>query len=88
LIRFLLKFYVGLVIDLVVLYGLWRFVFERGHVGPPTVGCITTRVTGPVRPNGYIDYFAASNEIRDQGIAPQENAALDLLRATGPYDRD
>ena len=45
-------------------------------------------MTGPVRPDGYIDYFAESNDIRGHDILPADNAALDLLRALGPHIKD
>jgi hypothetical protein len=68
-----------LVAAVAIMLSLWRFVIDRGQVGPST-----TWVTGPVRLDGYIDYFAASNEIRGDGIPPHEDAAIDLLRAVGP----
>lgn len=86
MIRFVVKSIAGVLAAIAIAICLWRFVIERGHVGPPTVERTTTWVTGPRRPDGYIDYFAASNVIREKEISPHDNAALDLLGAIGPRD--
>jgi len=57
-------------------------------MGPPMIAQDTTWVTGPMQPDGYIDYVAASNEIRSQDIQPEDNAAINLLRAIGPRRDD
>ncbi len=85
-IRFVLKCIMGIVAAGFVFLCIRRFVLERGHVGPPTAGHATTWVSGPLHTDGYVDYFAASNEIRAKDISPSDNAAIDLLRAIGPRD--
>jgi len=77
--------YVGTALLLAIAgYSTWRYVIDRGRMGPPTIGQDTTWVDGPVLPDGYIDYFAAANEFRARGIRPEDNAAIDLIRAIGP----
>jgi hypothetical protein len=49
-----------------------------------TVGKDTTHATGPVRPDGTVDYVAALNQRMAAGVTPQSNAAVALLRAMGP----
>ena len=72
----------------VVAFVVWWYLFEHGHVGPPTIGRDTTWVDGPVLSNGYVDYFAAANQIRARDIGVGENAAIPLLRARGPINEE
>jgi hypothetical protein len=51
---------------------------------PLTIGKDTTRITGPLRADGTVDYVAALNAQMSQGITPANNAAVGLLRALGP----
>lgn len=43
----------------------------------------TTVVTGPLNPDGTVDYVAAFNAELSQGVTPENNAAVLLLRALG-----
>jgi hypothetical protein len=56
--------------------------------GPPApklpIGKDTTYVTGPVTPEGFIDYEAALNNRLGKGITPQTNANVLLWQAFGP----
>ena len=54
-----------------------------------TVSKQTTYVTGPLRPDGYVDYAAAINEHCSRGVTVENNAAIPLWRAMGPgqFDR-
>ncbi|MBX3439827.1 MAG: hypothetical protein KF861_20220, partial [Planctomycetaceae bacterium] len=49
-----------------------------------SVGPDTTVIDGPLRPDGTIDYAAAINDEWAAGVTPDQNAAVDLLRAFGP----
>jgi hypothetical protein len=44
----------------------------------------TTVVTGPLRPDGSVDYFAVINERMSEGVTPENNAAVLLVQAIGP----
>jgi hypothetical protein len=59
-------------------------------VRPPgpkiTISRETTFVTGPLRPDGRVDYRAAINERYSKGVTPDNNAAVPLLQAFGPRD--
>lgn len=48
-----------------------------------TVSKETTYFTGPLRPNGSIDYAAALNELYGSGVTPENNAAIPLLAILG-----
>ena len=54
-----------------------------------TVSKQTTYVTGPLRPDGYVDFVAAINERCSRGVTVENNAAVPLWRAIGPgrFDR-
>ncbi len=49
-----------------------------------TVSKQTTYVTGPLRPDGCVDYVAAINERYSRGVTVENNAAVLLCRAWGP----
>ncbi len=49
-----------------------------------TVSKQTTYVTGPLRPDGYVDYVAAINARYSRGVTVENNAAVLLCRALGP----
>lgn len=48
------------------------------------VGKDTTRVSGPIDKNGYIDYEAALNDVLGKGVTPESNANVLLWQAFGP----
>lgn len=50
---------------------------------PFTLSKETTLVTGPVRPDGTIDYVAALNERASKGVTPENNGAIPFLKAIG-----
>lgn len=53
--------------------------------GPPVVpGRDTTFVTGPLRPDGGIDYQAVINDRLSKGVTPETNAVVLLWAAMGP----
>lgn len=65
--------------------------FKAGLVRPwllkPTkiiVSYETTRLLGPLNPDGTVNYLAALNEKYSQGITTDNNAAVLLLQAFGP----
>jgi len=49
-----------------------------------TISKETTRITGPLRKDGYVDYLAAENEIASKGVTPENNAAMPFWKAVGP----
>ncbi len=55
-----------------------------------TVSKETTRLTTPLRDDGYVDYLTALNEQSGRGVTPKNNAAALLWRALGPaaFDED
>ena len=57
-----------------------------GGQGRPaiTISKETTHLTEPLRPDGYVDYLAAINAEQSAGVTPENNAAVDLVYATGP----
>jgi hypothetical protein len=57
---------------------------EKPPAARITVSKETTRITGPLRPDGYVDYVAAINEHCREGVSPENNAAVLLWQAFGP----
>ena len=53
-----------------------------------TISRETTFLTGPLRPDGYVDYLAAINEEFSKGVTPENNAAVPLIQAFGPSEID
>ena len=51
-----------------------------------TVSKKTTYVTGPLRPDGTVDFAAALNEMLGRGVTPENNAVVPLMRAFGPKE--
>jgi hypothetical protein len=51
---------------------------------PFTVSPETTAITGPLRPDGSVDYVAALNARFGQGVTPDKNGFIDYIRAVGP----
>ena len=49
-----------------------------------TISKETTRITGPLDEEGYVDYLAALNEQGSRGVTPENNAVVLLWRAMGP----
>src|SRR5687768_12550183 len=49
-----------------------------------TISKETTRLTEPLRPDGYIDYVKALNMRCSKGVTPINNAAVLYVRAAGP----
>ncbi|MHC4983926.1 MAG: hypothetical protein ACYTF6_12270, partial [Planctomycetota bacterium] len=49
-----------------------------------TISKETTYVSGPVNPDGTINYLAYLNNKYSKGVTPENNAAIPLLRAFGP----
>ncbi|HZU37747.1 MAG TPA: hypothetical protein VFA18_17640 [Gemmataceae bacterium] len=53
-----------------------------------TIGKATTYATGPVDPDGYVDYVTALNERLSEHIKPADNANVLLWQALGPHPED
>src|SRR5215467_16284740 len=51
-----------------------------------TISKETTYLTEPLRPDGYPDYVAALNQRMSEGVTPDNNAAVLLMKAFGPRD--
>lgn len=49
-----------------------------------TIGKATTRITGPLDDEGYMDYATALNERLRKGVTPDTNAFVLICKATGP----
>lgn len=56
---------------------------EAGSKSPIRVSKETTRVDGPLRKDGAVDYVAAINKRRGEGVTSENNAAVLMLRAFG-----
>lgn len=48
-----------------------------------TISRETTRLTGPLRPDGYVDYLEAMNDRLSRGVTPESNGAVLLWKAVG-----
>jgi hypothetical protein len=44
----------------------------------------TTRILGPLRADGYVDYVAALNQLTGAEVVPKENGAVKFWQAWGP----
>lgn len=53
---------------------------------PVTISKETTRLTEPLRADGYVDYIAALNQHCSQGVTPDNNAAVLMIQALGPRE--
>ena len=51
-----------------------------------TISKETTYITKPLRQDGYPDYVAAINQRMSEGVTPENNAAVLLLKAFGPSE--
>lgn len=51
-----------------------------------TISEETTRITKPLKPDGYPDYVAALNEVFRQDTTPDKNLAVGIWKVTGPVD--
>jgi len=49
-----------------------------------TISRETTRIFGPVRDDGRVDYVAYLNTLYGRGVTSENNAAVELLHAMGP----
>jgi hypothetical protein len=49
-----------------------------------TISKDTTHLTGPLRPDGWLDYARAINERSQDGVTGENNAAILFWQATGP----
>jgi hypothetical protein len=65
-----------------------------GLAAEPPAGAVitpskaTTHFTEPLDAAGYVDFAAAVNRELGRGVAPEENAAIPLLQAMGPCERN
>lgn len=55
---------------------------------PVTVGKATTRILGPLRPDGYVDYVEALRRHSRRGVTVKNNAAILIWQALGPSHID
>jgi hypothetical protein len=53
-----------------------------------TVSKETTRILGPLREDGYVDYFAALNESGSRDVTPKNNCMVLIWKTLGPVDVD
>lgn len=76
--------------SLVLAMGLCLFVAltaESGDSDAPRIKVSpeTTRITGPLKKNGTVDYAAYLNEKNSRGVTPEKNGAVWYWRAIGPH---
>jgi hypothetical protein len=57
----------------------------RTRSKPVALGPETTHALGPINAGGEIDYEAALNEKLSEGITPEENANVLIVKALGPH---
>ena len=69
------------VLPTIAVYCVWAYWPADNRI---TISPETTYVTGPVRPDGTINYVAALDRMCSEGVTPENNAAPLLLRALGP----
>jgi hypothetical protein len=76
------------VLALAGIFCVWRVctLFMGLPSGPAkiTVSKETTYVTGPLRPDGSVDFLAALNEHCRAGVTAENNAAIPFWQAAGP----
>ncbi|MEX2138763.1 MAG: hypothetical protein WD894_05840 [Pirellulales bacterium] len=77
---------VGAIILVPVLLIVLRFGAGGWNSQSLTVSPQTTFIEGPLRPDGYPDYLGALNAELSEGVTPENNAAVLILRATGPKE--
>ncbi len=53
---------------------------------PFTISKETTYLIEPLMKDGYVDYVAALSKIRSEGVTPENNAVVPILRAIGPEE--
>lgn len=63
-------------------FGWWWFV-DLARSKPPTVSAEVTRITGPLRPDGFVDYVAALDAASREGVVSGSNAAVPLAALVG-----
>jgi hypothetical protein len=68
-----------IVVGLALVYPAYQLWPNPLRPGPET-----TVVTGPLRPDGFVDYTAVLNEIYSEGVTWENNAAVFLVGAIGP----
>lgn len=51
-----------------------------------TISEQTTRITEPLKNNGFVDYVAALNQRFSRGVTPENNAAVPFWKAVGPEE--
>ncbi|KKK93222.1 hypothetical protein LCGC14_2695030, partial [marine sediment metagenome] len=68
---------VGLLLTAFLTWNYWPI---EGHI---TIGYDTTRITGPVNPDGTVNYVAYLNEKYGKGVTPENNAVVLLIKAYG-----
>ncbi len=61
----------------------WMFLFDVREPEPLVISRETTFVTGPLKPDGSVDFVAAINRHYGEGVRPEDNAAVGLLAAVG-----
>ena len=78
--KYVLGFFALLLLIVLFTVGYESRKIDRGLV----ISRETTRVTGPVRKDGRIDYVAAVNESASDGVTTDENAMVLYAQAIGP----
>jgi hypothetical protein len=76
--------YVALLILGLLLTGMGCWIYWPVSAPPLRIARGTTFLTGPVNPDGTINYTAALNAMLSEGVTSQNNAAIELLQVLGP----
>ncbi|MCE5325773.1 MAG: hypothetical protein LLG01_05110 [Planctomycetaceae bacterium] len=67
--------FIGLLVGTFLIWNYWPP--GEGHI---TVSYETTRITGPLKPDGTVDYVRYLNERYGKGVTPENNAVVLLVR--------
>jgi hypothetical protein len=82
------RFWIGLAVIVAALLLLLALqiagVMAGDGSGLITISEETTHATGPLGPDGMVDYAAVINLRSGEGVTPETNAAVGLLEALGP----
>jgi len=76
------RIYVLIVLLACAAYATWWWA--EWYTVELDIGPETTVITGPLNPDGTVNYVAYINAQLSEGVTPENNAAIGLARAVGP----
>jgi len=68
----------------VLVFAVLAWVFWPMGSVPLIISPKTTVVTGPLNPDGTVNYVAALNAVASEGVTADNNAAIPIIQALGP----